>query len=87
VQRLGEALSEELAHWRMKPLVQALMSLRGVDQLVGTTLVAELGDFRRFTHPRQLMGYLGLVPSEHSSGERRCVGPLPRQVIPMRGAY
>jgi len=76
VQRLGEALSEELAHWRMKPLVQALMSLRGVDQLVGTTLVAELGDFRRFTHPRQLMGYLGLVPSEHSSGERRCRGAI-----------
>src|SRR5882724_677163 len=76
VQRLSEALAQELELWRMRPLVQALMSLRGVDQLVATTLVAELGDFRRFAHPRQLMGYLGLVPSEHSSGERRRLGPI-----------
>jgi len=76
VQRLSEALAQELQLWRMRPLVQALMSLRGVDQLVATTLVAELGDFRRFAHPRQLMGYLGLVPSEHTSGERRRLGAI-----------
>jgi transposase len=76
VQRLSEALTQEIQHWRMQPLVHALMSLRGVDQLVATTLVAELGDFRRFAHPRHLMGYLGLVPSEHTSGERRRLGAI-----------
>jgi transposase len=76
VQRLSEALAQELECWRMRPLVHALMSLRGVDQLVATTLVAELGDFRRFAHPRELMGYLGLVPSEHTSGERRRLGAI-----------
>jgi transposase len=76
VQRLSEALAQELQCWRMRPLVQALMSLRGVDQVVATTLVAELGDFRRFAHPRELMGYLGLVPSEHTSGERRRLGAI-----------
>lgn len=76
VQRLGEALTRELEHWRMRPLVRALMTLRGVDQLVAITLVAELGDLRRFVHPRELMGYLGLVPSEHTSGERRRLGAI-----------
>jgi transposase len=76
VERLSEALSRELEHWRMRPLVRALMTLRGVDQLVATTLVAELGEFKRFAHPRELMGYLGLVPSEHSSGEKRRLGAI-----------
>jgi len=76
VQRLSEALAQEVECWRMRPLVQALTSLRGVDQLVATTLVCELGDFRRFAHPRELMGYLGLVPSEHTSGERRRLGAI-----------
>lgn len=76
VQRLTETLSQELECWRMRPLVQALMSLRGVDQLAATTLVAELGDFKRFAHPREFMGYLGLVPSEHTSGEKRRLGPI-----------
>ncbi len=52
------------------------MSMRGVDQLIATTVVAELGDFKRFAHPRQLMGYLGLVPSEHTSGEHRRLGAI-----------
>jgi transposase len=76
VQRLSEALAQELERWRMRPLVQALMTLRGVDQLVATTLVAELGELRRFAHPRELMGYLGLVPSEHTSAEKRRLGPI-----------
>jgi transposase len=76
VQRLSEALTQELEHWRMRPLVRALMTLRGVDQLVATTLVAELGELRRFAHPRELMGYLGLVPSEYTTGERRRLGAI-----------
>ena len=76
VERLSEALARELEHWRMRPLVLALMTLRGVDQLVATTLVAELGEFKRFAHPRELMGYLGLVPTEHTSGDRRRLGAI-----------
>jgi transposase len=52
------------------------MTLRGVDQLVATTLVAELGELKRFAHPRELMGYLGLVPSEYSSGDKRRLGAI-----------
>lgn len=76
VERLSEALARELEHWRMRPLVKALMTLRGVDQLVATTLVSELGELRRFAHPRELMGYLGLVPSEHTTGEKRRLGAI-----------
>jgi transposase len=76
VERLGEGLAQELERWRMRPLVRALMTLRGVDQLMATTLVAELGDFRRFAHPRELMSYLGLVPSEHTSGEKCRLGAI-----------
>jgi transposase len=76
VERLSEALAQELEHWRMRPLVRALMTLRGVDQLAATTLVAELGELKRFAHPRELMGYLGLVPSEHSTGEKRRLGAI-----------
>jgi transposase len=76
VERLSEALSSELEHWRMRPLVRALMTLRGIDQLAATTLVAELGELRRFAHPRELMGYLGLVPSEHTSGDKRRLGAI-----------
>ena len=60
----------------MCALVRALMTLRGVDQLVATTLVAELGELKRFAHPRELMGYLGLVPSEYSSGDKRRLGAI-----------
>lgn len=76
VERLSQALTQELEHWRMRPLVQALMTLRGVEQLVAMTLVAELGELKRFAHPRELMSYLGLVPSEHTSGEKRRLGAI-----------
>jgi transposase len=49
-------------------VVAALQAMRGVAFVVAVTLVAEVGDFTRFASPRQLMAYLGLVPSEHSSG-------------------
>ena len=52
----------------MAPVVVALAAMRGVALVVAVTIVAEVGDFRRFSNPRQLMAYLGLVPSEHSSG-------------------
>jgi len=52
------------------------MAMRGVSLVVATGIVAELGDMRRFSHPRQVMSYLGLVPSEYSSGEHRRQGSI-----------
>lgn len=73
---LTTALAEELKQWRMRPLVRALMTLRGIDEIVASSLVAELGDLKRFVHARHLMGYLGLVPSEYSSGSKRALGAI-----------
>jgi len=55
---------------RMRAVIEALQSLRGVAQVSAVTLVAELGEIGRFAHPRQLMSYTGMVSREHSSGER-----------------
>jgi transposase len=69
VKRLSEQISLAVEEWRMAPTVKALQSLRGVSLITATITVAELGDISRFQHPKELMAYLGLVPSEHSSGE------------------
>jgi transposase len=76
VARLTVALGNAIAGWRFEPVVAALQALRGIDQVSAIGLVAEIGDIGRFGHPRQLMGYLGLVPSEHSSGERIAKGGI-----------
>src|SRR3981189_2237668 len=52
----------------MAPVATAIQAMRGVSLINAVTIVAEVGDFSRFGNPRQLMAYLGLVPSEHSSG-------------------
>lgn len=56
--------------------VEALMTLRGIDRVAAMTLVAEIGDFTRFARPRELMGFLGLVPSEYTSGDKRQQGKI-----------
>jgi transposase len=53
-----------------------LMCLRGIDTLSAAGLCAEIGDFGRFRHPEQVMSYLGVTPSEHSSGSQRRLGPI-----------
>jgi transposase len=68
VERLEQAIEEFVPQWSLAPVVQALQSLRGVDLIVAVTFATEVGDLRRFESPRQLMGYLGLVPSERSTG-------------------
>jgi transposase len=68
VQRLTGQIRELLPQWRRAPFVAAYQALRGVSLIVATTVVAEVGDLRRFNNPKELMAYLGLVPSEHSSG-------------------
>lgn len=62
--------------WRWAPVVRALMSLRGVALLNAATLVAELGDLERFATAGQLMSYLGLVPSEHTTRDDRKQGGI-----------
>ena len=62
----------------LQPVVEALISLRGVDVITAVTVLAELGDLTRIDSPRQLMSYLGLVPSEYSSGSHRRQGGITR---------
>ena len=74
--RNDTAILAELEHWRWRPVVEALQELRGVQVLHAVRIVAELGDFNRFESPRKLMAYLGLIPSENSSGDRRRLGAI-----------
>src|SRR5918992_597048 len=76
LQRLEAELREQVHTWRLAPVVQALQAMRGLQFTVAITLIAELGDLTRFENPRQLMSYLGLTPSEYSSGERRRQGSI-----------
>jgi transposase len=76
VERLTSAVAAELQRWRWRPVVQALQALRGVQQIHAVRIVAELGDLSRFQTPRKLMGYLGLIPSEDSTGRRRRQGSI-----------
>jgi transposase len=73
---LEQHIKALVPQWSLAPLVAALQSMRGVALIVAVTLVAEVGDLHRFDHPRQLMGYLGLVPCEHSSGPKRRQGAI-----------
>ena len=76
LQRLEQELQEQVKAWRLHPVVEALQALRGVQFTVAVTTVAELGDLTRFDNPRQLMKFLGLIPSEYSTGERRRQGSI-----------
>jgi transposase len=78
VERLDKDIAEMVEQWALKPLVLSLMALRGVQLTTAVILAAEIGDFARFESPRHLMSYLGLVPSEHSSGQRRSQGRITR---------
>jgi transposase len=74
--RLEAHIRAALPDWSLAPAVGALQALRGVSLVAAATLMAELGDVTRFTNPRQLMAYLGLVPSEHSTGRSRRQGGI-----------
>ena len=76
LERLEQEIQRAVPAWRWYPVVCAYMSLRGIDLLHASTLVAELGDLGRFVHPSKLMGYLGLVPSEETTGENRWQGSI-----------
>jgi transposase len=68
--RLTAQVRDTCAAWSMAPVVNAYQAMRGVSLITAVTFVVEIGDVRRFDSPRQLMAYLGLVPSESSTGER-----------------
>ena len=76
VTRIEKQMKELLPIWNRLPYVKALMAMRGFKEVAAMTEVSELGDLSRFEHPRQLSGYLGMVPQEHSSGERRRQGGI-----------
>src|SRR5256712_1799579 len=76
LQRLEAELPALVQSWRWAPVVEAIQALRGVQFIAAVTLIAELGELTRFENPRQLISYLGLTPSEHTSGERRRQGSI-----------
>lgn len=76
VERLTEEIASHVENWKMKPVVDAYQALKGVQLVTAATMVAEVGDMKRFANPRQLMAYLGLVPSEYSSGGTRRQGKI-----------
>jgi transposase len=76
IARLEQAIHAAVPDWSLAPSVTALMALRGIEFIAATTLLAEIGDLTRFRTPRELMAWLGMVPSEHSTGERIQRGPI-----------
>ena len=76
LKRIEVELLGQIPSWRLSPLVHALTSLRGVQQTVAVTTVAEIGDLTRFDSPRQLSAFVGLIPSEHTSGQTRRQGAI-----------
>lgn len=76
VVRIENQMELLLGPWSRRPFVEALMGFRGFKTTAGMVLTAEVGDFRRFDHPRRLMAFLGLVPTENTTGSRRRQGPI-----------
>lgn len=76
IARCEVAMRDLLEKWRLKPAVQALMAMKGFQIVAAMILVSELGAIDRFTHPRQVMAYLGLVPSENTSSDKRRQGAI-----------
>ncbi|GMA66078.1 hypothetical protein GCM10025859_65200 [Alicyclobacillus fastidiosus] len=76
LKRLEAAIHLEATESERAPVIQALQTPKGVAEVIATSLVAEVGEFRRFRNPKQLMAYAGLVPSEYSSGVSRKQGRI-----------
>jgi transposase len=76
VDRLTEQIRQLSEQSRLNPLIKALQSMRGISLIVAATLAAELGDFSRFERAEQVMAYLGLIPSEHSTGDKQNKGSI-----------
>jgi transposase len=77
LQRLAQALQDQVTSWHLHPVVEALQALRCVQFTGAVTMVADIGDLARVDTPRALMTCLGLIPSAYASGEQRRQGSLP----------
>jgi transposase len=69
IERLEQAMRERVPDWSLAPIVEALQAMRGIDLITAVSFLAEIGDLSRFESPRQLMAFLGLTPSERSTGD------------------
>jgi transposase len=76
VARLADRMKQLLGGWEWEPIVRALMACKGFQEIAAMTVISELGDLRRFKHPRALMAFLGLVPGEETSGSKRRQGAI-----------
>ncbi len=76
VQEITARIQEHLPTWSLSELVESLQAMRGISIVTAAVLAAEISDFSRFDRPSQLMAYVGLVPSEDSSGNRRRTGGI-----------
>ncbi len=76
VERISEQIKQLVEQTQLNDLNKSLQSLRGVSQIVSTVVVSELGDLTRFDSPSKLMAYLGLVPSQHNSGDKKRPGKI-----------
>src|ERR671923_162470 len=76
IERLEQAIRAAVPDWSLAEVANALMAMRGIDLIAATTFLAEIGDLSRFQTPRELMAYLGLVPSEDSTGDTVKRGPI-----------
>ena len=76
VARLVDKMKQLLEGWEWEPVVRALMGCKGFQEVAAMTVISELGDLRRFKHPRALMAFLGLVPGEETSGSKRRQGAI-----------
>jgi len=76
IQRITQQIQVHVQEWSRAPFVKAYQALRGVSHIVAATVISEIGDMRRFSTPKQLLAYLGLIPSEHSSGKTVRRGPI-----------
>lgn len=76
VAKLEQAMLNLLDDWQRKPLVEALMAFKGFKLVAAMVIVSEIGSFSRFEHPKKLMAFLGLIPSENSSGGKRKQGGI-----------
>jgi transposase len=76
LERLEQAIRAAVPDWSLAEVVTALMAMRGMDLISAATFLAEIGDLSRFRTPTELMAYLGLVPSEDSTGDSIKRGPI-----------
>lgn len=76
VERFTEQIRQLSGQSRLSKLIQSLQTLRGVSLITAATLAAEIGDFHRFKRAEEVMAYLGLIPSEHSTGDKQKKGPI-----------